>query len=182
MVRNPLQRGSAPDRARPAYLRRGSFKRGHEKRGGRKRGTPNLISADLKSALSQAARRVGYDGNGKDGLLGYLTWIGETDPTLFYTEVWPLPRFEILENDRAPESGPALERPPLTKEQLNLIGLGSKKRRKPQAGRASGDWTGLPGPVSGLMTLAITNPRAFWRQFVAAFLYPSSRRRSRKAD
>ena len=38
---NPFTRGSAPDRARSADLRPGSFKPGHEKRGGRKRGTPN---------------------------------------------------------------------------------------------------------------------------------------------
>ena len=69
---NPFKRGSAPDRARPAYLRPGSFKKGREKRGGRKRGTPNFFSADYKKAILEAAYRIGRDGNGKDGVVGYL--------------------------------------------------------------------------------------------------------------
>jgi hypothetical protein len=54
---NPFTRGSAPDRARSADLRPGSFKPGHEKRGGRKRGTPNLFTIDYKKAILEAASR-----------------------------------------------------------------------------------------------------------------------------
>ncbi len=66
-------------------MRSGSFKKGHPKRGGRKGGTPNLISADYKRAIIEAAYRVGEDGNGKDGVLGYLSWVGKHHPTISYT-------------------------------------------------------------------------------------------------
>ena len=68
---NRFMRGRAPGRAQPAYLRPGSFKQGHEKRGGRKRGTPNLLSIDYKKAILEAAYRIGQDGNGKNGVVGY---------------------------------------------------------------------------------------------------------------
>jgi hypothetical protein len=58
-MRNPLDRGNCPGRAREASERPGSFKLGHKKLGGRKKGTPNAISADLKKALLQAAHRIG---------------------------------------------------------------------------------------------------------------------------
>jgi hypothetical protein len=78
-------RGSAPGRAQPAYLRPGSFKQGHEKRGGRKRGTPNLLSIDYKKAILEAAYRIGQDGNGKNGVVGYLLWVAERHPQIFFT-------------------------------------------------------------------------------------------------
>ena len=53
----------------------GSFKPGHKKLGGRKKGTPNALSADYVSAVLEAAYRVGRDGNGKDGFVGYLRWL-----------------------------------------------------------------------------------------------------------
>ena len=70
-MKGPFTRGSAWGRAQPEHLRPGSFKRGHEKRGGRKRGTPNLLSVDYKKAILEAAYRIGYDGNGKNGVCGY---------------------------------------------------------------------------------------------------------------
>jgi hypothetical protein len=83
---NPFTRGSAWDRARPDYSRTGDFKRGHEKLGGRKPGTKNLFSTEYKMALLEAAYRVGYHGNGKDGVRGYFTWVSERDPGFFYAE------------------------------------------------------------------------------------------------
>ena len=80
---NPLKRGSAPERAQPAHLRPGSFKPGHEKQGGRKRGTPNAISSDYRKAILEAAYRVGRDGNGKDGIVGYILWLGKRHPESF---------------------------------------------------------------------------------------------------
>ena len=52
---NPRKRGSAPDRAQPAYLRPGTFEEGHKKQGGRKRGTPNAFPSDYKKAILEAA-------------------------------------------------------------------------------------------------------------------------------
>ena len=74
------KRGSAPGRERAANQRPGSFKPGHKKQGGRKRGTPNALTADYKKAAMEAAYRVGEDGNGKDGLVGYLKWVAMCHP------------------------------------------------------------------------------------------------------
>src|SRR5665213_90204 len=74
---------SAPGRARVATQRPGSFKQGHEKRGGRKRGTPNLVSSDYKRAVLEAADRIGEDGNGKNGVVGYFSWVIQHHPRIF---------------------------------------------------------------------------------------------------
>jgi len=80
-------RGTAPDRARPDYLRPGSFKPGHKKSGGRRRGAPNLISLDYRKAIVEAAYRIGYDGNGKDGVIGYFAWLADYHEDIFWTEL-----------------------------------------------------------------------------------------------
>jgi hypothetical protein len=86
-MRNPLNRGSSPGRARDWWLRPGSFERGHAKLGGRKKGTRNLISPAHKWAMREAAHRIGSDGNGKDGEYGYFCWVGTSDPDVFYIDI-----------------------------------------------------------------------------------------------
>jgi hypothetical protein len=73
---NRLTRGSAPGRARDASQRPGSFEKGHKKVGGRKRGTPNVMTREYKEAVIQVASQLG----GKDGLVGYLTFVALNDP------------------------------------------------------------------------------------------------------
>jgi hypothetical protein len=68
--------------------RSGSFEPGHKKRGGRKKGSRNVISPEHKRALLEAAHRVGSDGNGRDGIVGYFTWVAARDPTFFYVDLW----------------------------------------------------------------------------------------------
>ena len=80
-------RGSAPDRARSADDRAGSFKKGHKKIGGRKKGTPNRVSPSLKRVILEAADRVGRDGTGKDGVRGYFTWVAAQHPRVFTLEL-----------------------------------------------------------------------------------------------
>lgn len=46
---------------------------------GRKKGVPNKTTALLKDAILQAADDVGYDGEGKDGLCGYLRAVAMKD-------------------------------------------------------------------------------------------------------
>jgi hypothetical protein len=110
---NPSKRDSAPGRERPDYERPGTFKPGHEKRGGRKPGTPNAFSADYRRAIREAAYRVGEDGNGKDGLIGYLRWVARRHPVIYCSallmNVLPL---EYVED--AP-----LDQPRPTKVELN---------------------------------------------------------------
>jgi hypothetical protein len=179
-VSNRFKRGSAPGRARPEYLRPGSFKPGHKKLGGRKRGTPNLLSADYKKAILEAAYRIGYDGNGKEGILGYFLWVGERHPGIFYCLL--LVNLLLLEH----AEGDAPKEPRRSIEELNrrvrdYIGLGGKSPTKEQTvgveSQSPSDWTGQPFLVGGLMGLAVEKPKAFCERFVAAFMQPPSKRR-----
>jgi hypothetical protein len=177
---NPLKRGSAPNRARLDYARPGSFKSGHEKQGRRKRGTPNLISADYKKAILEAAYRVGQDGNGKDGVVGYFWRVGERHPGIFYPELYT----SLLPLEDAESDTP--EEPRQTMEELNqwfrdYIGLTGKNRTEEKSvqveSQSPWDWTGQPFPVGSLMQIAVADPKAFCTLVAAAFLRPSSKRR-----
>jgi hypothetical protein len=48
--------------------------------GGRKKGIPNRTTSVLKQAIIAAAEATGSDGNGTDGLVGYLQMIAEKHP------------------------------------------------------------------------------------------------------
>lgn len=50
---------------------------------GRRKGTPNKTTAVLKDAILLAAEQVGGDGNGKDGLTGYLRHVASSDVKAF---------------------------------------------------------------------------------------------------
>jgi hypothetical protein len=76
---NLLNRGTTPARARDASQRPGTFQNGHRKFGGRKKGTPNVVTKDLKIAIIEAPARLGSDGKGKDGLVGYLMVLAAED-------------------------------------------------------------------------------------------------------
>jgi hypothetical protein len=176
---NRLARGSAPGRARPEYLRPGSFKPGHKKRGGRKRGTPNLFSADYKKAILEAAYRIGHDGNGEDGVLGYFLWVGERHPGMFYSLLWVNLLQPEAESDAPTEPRRSIEE--LDQCVRDYIGFtGNSPTKEQTVGVESWslpDWTGQPFPVGSLMGLAVEKPKAFCKLFVAAFMQPPSKRR-----
>jgi hypothetical protein len=171
---NRLTRGSAPDRDRDADQRTGSFKQGHKKVGGRKRGTPNLMSIDYKKALLEAAYRVGNDGNGKDGFVGYLVWVAIRDPGVFCRVFFS----NQLARECAGSDTP--EPPRRTMEQINqfvreYIGLAGKNRPKTstlQVETRPWDWTGQDFPLGSLMQIAVKDPKAFCTSLVAAFVPP----------
>lgn len=50
---------------------------------GRKAGVPNKTTAALKDAILAAAGAVGFDGKGKEGLMGYLKLVASTDVKAF---------------------------------------------------------------------------------------------------
>jgi hypothetical protein len=156
-------------------MRRGSFKPGHAKRGGRKRGTPNFFSPDYKRAIFEAAYRIGCDGNGKDGATGYLAWLCERHPQIYFSfmvasTVW----LEKAKRDAPAESQ-------LTKEEQDkvfrdYIDDTAKKHAAQAASQSPVGWTGQPMPVGGLMQLAVEKPKAFCRLLLAAILPPMKRR------
>jgi hypothetical protein len=80
---NRLTRGSAPNRAREAWQRPGTFRSDHSKMGGRREGTRNVMTRELKSAVIRAAHRLGRDLKGKDGIVGYLMRLAEDDVKTF---------------------------------------------------------------------------------------------------
>ena len=51
-------------------------------KGRTRKGRPNRISHEVKDALLKAAAKVGSDGKGKDGLIGYWERIARDNPTL----------------------------------------------------------------------------------------------------
>ena len=54
-----------------------------KKTGGRVKGTPNKTTALLKEAIIAAAERTGEDGAGKDGLMGYCSFLATKEPKAF---------------------------------------------------------------------------------------------------
>jgi len=176
---NCFMRGSAPGRAQPAHLRPGNVKQGNEKRGARKPGTPNLFSIDYKKAILEAAYRVGQDGNGKNGVRGYFSWVALRDPRIFCMLLGSLLPLENAESNTP-------EEPRRTREERDrwfrdYIGLTGKDRTKRQTAHveseSSWDWTGQPFPVGSLMQIAVADPKAFCKLLAAAFLRPPTKRR-----
>lgn len=50
---------------------------------GRAKGTPNKTTALLKDAIIKAAEAAGADKQGKDGLVGYCTFLATEEPKAF---------------------------------------------------------------------------------------------------
>jgi hypothetical protein len=172
---NPSTRGSACDRGRPDDLRTGDFKRGDEKRGGRKRGTPNAFSFDYKRAILETAYRIGEDGNGKNGIVGYFSWVGERHPrvycNLLLTNILPL---EFAEIGKSRSSAATMEE--ISESVRGYIGLADKRQPPGQTSQAGPPlpcgWTGQPFPVGSLMQTAVDDPKSFCTLIAAAFLRP----------
>ncbi len=148
---NPFNRGSARDRARQAWQLPGSFEPGHAKRGGRKKGTRNLITPEHKAALLEAADRVGYDGNGKDGAVGYFTYVAERDPDFFYIKLYPGGCIDLEIHEAAMRVEAAARR---TNELHDETPRPSVRTKKPR-------WRKAPNAeVEGLTRLAMEHPSA----------------------
>jgi hypothetical protein len=188
---DPTNRGSAPGRARPEDQRPGSFKPGHEKLGGRKRGTPNAISLDLKKAIIEAADRVGFDGNGKYGTVGFFMSVARYRLKIYVNDV--LSTLLPLEDRDTPLYDPALYASEVVGNLMVLeaeypggdmsaalcgiedvnqsvrerIGLTGKNRAKKQTEQ----------PVGPLMQMAVEDPKAFCKLYFAALRPPRRPRR-----
>src|SRR6185437_2153872 len=161
-------RGIAPGRARDANSRSGSFKRYHSKRGGRQPGTRNVFSCDYKKAIFEAAHRIGHDGNGKNGLVGYLMWVAVFHPRAFSLLLGHVVPLEALDRNRLqPADLPPtvdqvdervrafleIEGVPPQREKYADVKYHAQNRT-----RSSADWTGQPFPLSALMQNAVASP------------------------
>src|SRR5277367_6346278 len=191
---------SAADKARDAHERSGRFKKGHEKLGGRKRDTPNLLTADYKKLLLEAAYRIGSDGNGRDGVAGYFQWVGRYHYDVFLFQLFC--RLVDLEN----YMGETPNEPRRTTEELNrsfcdYIGVSNTdpnagpanaapadlgrfdmvraaRHRRGKSSQQKWDWTGRNDEIGLLMQLAVEEPKIFCKLFGQVFLsVPKNRRR-----
>jgi hypothetical protein len=179
--------GSAADEARDAHECSGKFKKGHEKLGGRERGTPNLLSADYKKLLFEAAYRIGSDGNGKDGVTGYFQWVAQYHPGVFVIQLLC----------GIPDLGEMPTEPCRTAEELNreicdYIGLSNthpnagptnaarndsiadmvpgSRHRRGKSSQQDWDWTGRNDETGIMMRLAVEKPKVFCKLVGKAFL------------
>lgn len=59
------------------------FKKGHKKLGGRTKGTPNKLPRILREAVVLVAECHGSDGEGTDGLLGFVRMVWRNYPKVF---------------------------------------------------------------------------------------------------
>ena len=158
---NPFNRGSAPGRARDASQRSGSFKPGHKKLGGRKKGTPNRISRAAKEQLLEVVSRVGSDGNGKDGVVGYYKWLAKRHPKIFLTQLarlLPLETPKAVSRGWANETATAFELNETVRKQAELL----------LRGRPSDD----PGVFEDLVRLAVEAPQSFAAMLGAILVIP----------
>lgn len=69
---------------------------------GRKKGVPNKTTATLKEAILLAAEQVGQDGNGKDGLVGYLRTVAATDVKAFSSLLGKVLPMQVTGEDGGP--------------------------------------------------------------------------------
>jgi hypothetical protein len=159
---NPFNRGSAPGRARDPWQNPETFEPGHATLGGRKKGTRNLISPEHKMALLEAAYRVGYDGNGKDGVVGYFRWVATRDETFFYVDIW----MRLLDW-QVYEAAIRAQAPNAPNDQIPSR---SVRTKKPWSFELPRD--GPNAEVEGLMRLAIGRPKVFCKLICAALVTP----------
>ena len=76
-------RGSAPNKSHkhaPGRHRFTSDNQPPKSKRGRPKGSMNKFSRDLREDILEATERVGRDGKGKDGAVGYLMWLARAEP------------------------------------------------------------------------------------------------------
>ena len=61
---------------------RGGSKPG-ERRGGRQKGTPNKVSHETMLEIRAAILEAGRQAGGKEGMVGYLTWLAKENSSAF---------------------------------------------------------------------------------------------------
>ena len=81
-----LARGSAPTKSHPKAPGRHVFSKENQppkSKVGRPKGAQNKLNRELRELILEAAERLGRDGEGEGGLLGYLMSLGQAAPASF---------------------------------------------------------------------------------------------------
>jgi hypothetical protein len=116
----------------------------------------DIARAQKGSARGRPSRR---DGNGREGIDGYFTWVAERDLTFFYVELWS----RLLELQIHEEAMSATNELGGRKKQLMTFELRE----------------GPDDEVRELMSLAIMRPKQFCKALCAAWLTPPKGWRAR---
>jgi hypothetical protein len=143
--------------------------------GGRKKGTPNRISAAHKKAMREAMHRIGSDGNGKDGEVGYFKWVAWRDVDFFYLDVWS----RLLELEEY-QTAMGVASAPETMDEAPPRHVLRKKKTRP-LGWLRGDDDPYESLVQDYMRMAVKRFKIFCKMFVGAFLVPPKNWRARVA-
>lgn len=69
---------------------------------GRPKGSVNKTTAMLKEAILGAATSTGFDGKGKDGLMGYCAFLATTEPKAFATLLGRVLPMQVTGEDGGP--------------------------------------------------------------------------------
>jgi hypothetical protein len=143
--------------------------------GGRKKGSRNAFSAALRHGLVEATYRLGVDGTGRHGVIGYFMWVAMYHPDIFMTEIL----FRVLLMQLGASADPPL---PTADEFNRAIEAYLELAPTPETagtGRTADpeiDWTaradviGALTDVGGLMQGAVRAPRQFCRLWGMAFM------------
>ena len=75
------------------------FQPGHRREHGRARGTPNRVSRLVREAIVEAAALVGEDGEGAEGLVGYLKLLAVTEPRAYASLLGRVLPYQITVDD-----------------------------------------------------------------------------------
>lgn len=84
--------------------RKHRFKKGEPRpeKAGRAKGTPNKVTVLLKEAILTAAEKSGFDGQGREGAIGYLTWLSRVEPAVFGRLLEKLLPYQLTGKDGGP--------------------------------------------------------------------------------
>jgi hypothetical protein len=64
----------------------------------------NTFAREIREAIIAAPSRIGSDGKGKDGLVGYFTWLAGAHPRIFIGLLLEVMRLDDSETDKAQEN------------------------------------------------------------------------------
>ncbi len=105
------------------------FKKGHKKVGGRKKGVPNKVPGSVKKAMVDGAARIGLDGNGFGGLVGFVIRVGILQPEALMRSLIRLLSAELRSK---PTVAYTIDPSKLTEEELaTYLRLAEKCKRPP---------------------------------------------------
>jgi hypothetical protein len=92
--------------------------------GGRRKGVANKTTRVLKELIILAADKTGSDGKGKDGAIGYLSWLARKEPAVFGNLLGKVLPLQLQMSPHPGEGDPNKDRYSATELREQLIARG----------------------------------------------------------